>query len=145
MGAPIITGIVAANAGLLLMARLRGAAGQLVTRASLAAIAWQATDLLVGGVAGSDTFNVDASVFDSLQQTDPRWSVDGPTRPGADGAWGYNFAAKLNNGTFPPSIPSGTGLTPAEPRRYQVDVKFTGVDGSVSYVTFQVMAWPVYF
>lgn len=132
----VVSAIVTANAGLFLMGRVYGANGQAVTRASLTSISWQATDLLAGAVAGSGTFAIADVVFDQLQTQDARWTADGT---------GYNFGASLPAGTFPATTPGGPALTPASARLYQIDVKFTAADGTVSYAVFRVQAIPVYF
>lgn len=145
MNASVVTGVIAAGGDLTLMARMLGQNGQRMTQASLSAIAWQATDLAAGTIAGSGTFAIGSAIFDGLQQNDPRWTADSAVQPGIDGEWGYNFLAKLPAGTLPIQAPSGSALNVSATKTYQIDVKFTGTDGSVGYAVFQVQAIPVYF
>lgn len=135
MSVGVITSVVTANAGIVLMARVLGVAGQPVTPGSIATIAWQATDLLAGTIAGSGTFTVASSIFANLVTNDPRWTAD---------AIGYNFLGLIPAGTLPAASPGGA-LQQATPRPYQIDVKFTGADGSIGYAVYQCMALPVYF
>lgn len=141
----IITGVVMAGSGVTLIARLRGNAGQLVTQASIAAISWQASNLTTGAVAGSGTLMPAQVIYDALQQTDPRWTLDSAAQPGVDGSWGYNFLATLPASTFAPSILAAPPLTPAPASVFRIDVKFTPVSGEPFYVSFQAQAVPVFF
>ena len=129
MGLGVITGTVVQASDVSLLARIRGAAGALITQASLSAIAWQVSDLTAGVVLGSGTFAVATSVFDSLVQNDPRWTMDSQQQPGADGAFGYNFAATIAASNFPPSTLTAPAMPPATPHRLQADVHFTDAGG----------------
>lgn len=132
--------------GVTLMARLRGAAGALVTGASLSSIGYTVSDLTDGTALGSGTFTVSAVLFDSLQQGDARWSKDSAGRPGADGAWGYNFLASLAATLFPLTALAADDLLagPAPPHRVQCDVAFTPVSGQPFRVLFSWLSVPVY-
>lgn len=141
----IITGQTTGRSGVTLMARLRGAAGQPVTQASLSSITWQLSDLTAGTVAGSGTFAVASSIFDALQQADPRWQADSALVPGPDGSWGYNFLATLGAALFPVATlaPAQFGAA-AVPHLYQADVAFQPVSGERFTVSWQLNVVPVY-
>ncbi len=144
---PTGSGVVAAQSGILLLARVVGATGGAITQASITSIAWTVTDLTLGTVLATGTFTVSSSVFDSLQQNDPRWTYDSAASPGPDGAFGYNFAATLPSTVLAVSTPSPVppGYPPANlPRRVQVDVAFTPVVGAAFRVIFLLSVLPVY-
>lgn len=143
MNGRLVTGVIVAGSGATLMARLCGQSGQYVTAESIASIAWQASNLTTGQVAGSGTLTPASVLFDALQQNDPRWTVDSAQQPGSDGTFGYNFLATLPASTFA-SSPLGVALTPGPVSRYQIDVLFTPVSGEAFYAVFQATAIPVY-
>lgn len=127
----------------MLLARIVGQSGQPITQASLSSIAYTVSDLTAWLSAGTGTFTISSTVFDALQQADPRWTVDSAMNPGPDGAWGYNFAAVVPAADFP-----ATALTPdavlAAPHRYQCDVTFTPVSGEQFRVPFRWTPVPVW-
>lgn len=143
MGLGVITGQAVANQGVFLAARLRGATGVLVTQASLAAVLYTASDLTAGVQLGTGSFPIASSVFDALQQSDPRWTKDSAAYPGPDGAWGYNFAQVLPAALLPITalVP---GQPPPAPHRVQVDVTFTPVSGQPVRVVFAFTPVPVF-
>ena len=87
--APAVPG----GTGVTVLARLRGADGQLVTQASLASVTYSVADLTSGEVLGTGTVTISSAVYDDLQQGDPRWTADGVNAVGDDGEHGFNFAA----------------------------------------------------
>lgn len=139
-----LSGPVTGGSGVLLLARvLAGVAGggfDLLNQGSVTSLAYTVTNLTTGLAVGSGTLVVSASVFNSLQQTDPRWTQDSAQNPGPDGLWGYNFATTLAASLFPPASPAvGVAAT-----RYQADVAFTMVSGQPFRVSWQWNSFPVY-
>jgi hypothetical protein len=131
----IVTGVVVANSGVSLLARILGNGGRPITQASLASVAIQVTDTVTGtGVLLSES--VAATVFDSLVQNDPRWTKDTAAYPGPDGAWGYNFLATIPAAnSFGGTSLDGTGATVMN--RMQADCIVTPVSGQPFRVVFQ--------
>ena len=130
----LITGSVRALSGSTLMARIRGNNGTLLTQASVSSIVWTCTNLATAIVSASGTLVVSQSVYNDLQQADPRWTRDSADAPGPDGYFGYNFAFGLPAA----ALPQG-GV------RFQVDTVFTPTVGeqfrvSWSFVPVQVYA-----
>ena len=126
--------------GATLMARVRGAAGQLITQASLTSVAYVVTDRTTGTVGTSTALTVSAVVFNSLQQGNPRWTQDDANNLGPDGTHGYNFLATIPASAFPATTPATPDYDhtdpqvdplpiPTPPRDYQVDVIFTPTSG----------------
>lgn len=112
------------------MARVAGNAGVPITRSTLSAIQYALTDLGnplgVGVVTGGlTTLTISTVIFDSLQQSDPRWMLDSAGAPGPDGLWGYNFLATLPASLFTSS------------NRQHVDVRFVPLVGEVFYGQFE--------
>lgn len=144
MGAGIITGVGVAGSDVALFARLKGAAGQLVTRASIASIAYTVSDLTAGVVAGTGTFTPASTIFDSLQQGDARWTADSAAQLGADGLTGYNFAATIPASVFALTTlsPLPTGSTPAH--TMQIDVTFTPTAGGQFKVSWRYTPLPAF-
>lgn len=131
----VVTGVVTGPAGVSLLARLLGAAGTPVTRASLTSIGWSLADLTALAQLAAGTFAVATSVFDGLQ-TDPRWSAD---------AVGYNFLATIPAASFTlAALAAGAPGAGAAPRRYQADVLFTPASGEVFRVPFLFTMAPSY-
>jgi hypothetical protein len=122
-----ISGQVAAGSGVTILARLRGQDGSLVTQASLTSIAYSVANLTEGEVVGTGSLTVSTCVYDSLQ-TDARWTQDTASRPGPDGATGYNFAATLPASLFPETTLT-SAVARSAPPRVQVDVTFTPTSG----------------
>ncbi len=136
LNAGLTTGVVVQRSGVVLMARVLGNLGTPVTRATLSTLAWKVSDLSAGAAVGSGTFTVNGTVYDALQQNDPRWTRDSAGLPGPDGAFGYNFLATLPASTFGATPLVGRAdLIPAP--LYQADVTFTAADASVFDVPFQ--------
>jgi len=137
---------VPGKSGVTLLARLRGSDGRLVTRASLSSIAYTVSDLSAGTSLGTGTFTISTTVYDSLQQGDPRWSADSAREPGPDGSHGYNFAAELPASLFALTTLAEPGVLsgPARPGRIQADVAFTPASGQAWRVVFAWDSYPVY-
>lgn len=147
MSKSVVTGgQVPGGTGVVLMARIRGAGGQLLTRASLSSVAYTVSDLTSGATLGSGALVIASVVFDDLQQRDGRWSADGPARPGEDGEHGYNFRAQLPASVNPTRALAGEDVLAGQraPHRYQCDVLFTPVAGEVFRVPFQWQEKVVY-
>lgn len=143
----VVTAVVPGLTGVSLLARVLGQDGRPITRASLSTIGWTATDLTAGAAIATGTFTVASSVYDALQQTDPRWSKDSATSPGPDGLWGWNFLASLSatllGAATPQQVPAGWP-TPVGPRPVQVDVGFTPVSGARFTASWRLEIQPAY-
>lgn len=143
MAIGIIYGTGSGLSGVALMARVRGADGRLITRASISTIAYTVTNLTDAETAGTGTFTVSDTVFDALQQSDPRWTRDGEGNPGSDGSWGYNWAGVVPAVTFEAAAMTSAGIA-ACPPRYQIDVAFTPASGQPFRVSYVVSVGKVY-
>lgn len=118
----VITGLTVANSGVTCMGRIYGNAGTLITQASLSAITYAVTiiaedDTETDGTTG--TLTISSVVFDTLQTSDPRWSVD---------STGYNFLATIPASAF---TRANGGL------RHRVDIEFTPSSGEAFVITYQ--------
>lgn len=133
MSLGLITGIVVSGSGVTLMARILGNTGRPITRASLSSITYNVQNVTDATVEGTGTLTIASVVFDSLQQTDPRWTRDSADEPGEDGAWGYNFLATMAASLF---ADGGD--------RIQVDVKFTPASGEAFIVPFSFVPVTTY-
>lgn len=143
----VITGAaVPGQSGVTLLARVRGSDGRLITQASLSSIAYTVSDLTNGESLGTGTFTISSTVYDSLQQGDPRWSADSAARPGADGSHGYNFAGELPASLFALTTLAEPGVLtgPADPIQVQADVAFTPASGQAFRMVWSWKVWPVY-
>lgn len=128
----LITGqAIPMRSGVTLLARISGNAGVPITQATLASIQYALTDL--GSPAGVNpvtgpltALSIAGTVFDQLQQSDPRWTRDSAQAPGPDGNWGYNWATVLPAALFTSSS-----------NRMHVDVVFTPVIGEPWRVSFE--------
>lgn len=108
-----------------LLARITAGQNTLVTTGTLSTIAYWLTDLTMGTVLQSNVaLTVAAAVFNALQY-DLTWTKDGPTNPGPDGRYGYNFRA---------TVPAAQLTTPGH--RYQADVEFVTTAGAKFTVTW---------
>ena len=142
---PVITGATVARSGATIMARIRGANGQLITRASMSTIAYVVSDLTAGTTGSSSSLVVASVVFNSLQQDDPRYTQDNECNPGPDGEWGYNFMTVIPASAFAISVLDSTADDPVpEPHDYQIDVVFTPVSGEPFRVVWLVTPVNVY-
>lgn len=139
----VLTQAVPSHTGLRLLARIRGAQGQLITQASVTSITAVITDLtLEKAVAGSGFISstslvISSVVFDTVQ-TDFTWQKDGAVNPQApppfgDGAYGFNFA------WLAPAANFGTAG-----HRFRVDVKILPVGSEQFVVPFEIPTFPVY-
>jgi hypothetical protein len=129
----ILTGSVRALSDAFLMARIYGQQGQYLNQASVASIAYQVTDTTTGLSTKNGTLTVASTVYNSLQQGDPRWTMDTSAYPGVDASTGYNFAFVLPGAAIPKAV------------RYQVDVVFSLVGGGVFRVSWQFVPQGVYY
>lgn len=133
------------RSGLTLLARIRGNAGELITQASLSAIAYTVRNLTSATTIALDqALTISACIFDNLQQFDPRWDRDSQSRPGPDGAHGFNFCAVIPATNF-------TGYTVGSDAPYvvtshifQIDVCFTPTSGQKFYQSWRFSSLPVY-
>ncbi len=144
----VVTAYVPGLTGVTLLSRLVGQNGRSVTQASLSTIAWTATDLTAGAVVSTGSFVVATSIFDSLQQNDPRWVKDSKTAPGPDGQYGYNFlggplAYNLLAAATPVQVPAGWPEGAAV-RPVRVDVAFSPVGGVRFTVSWVLKIQPAY-
>lgn len=102
----LITGqSIPTRTGVTLLARIVGNAGVPITQSTLASIQYDLTDL--GSPIGVSpttgplvTLAIATVLFDSLQQSDPRWTRDSAGAPGRDGLWGYNLRCTLPASLF---------------------------------------------
>jgi len=140
MGALITGQAIPMRTGVSLFARITGNAGVPITQATLTpstGVQYALTDL--GSPAGSNPvtgaltpLTISTVIFDSLQQSDPRWTRDSAASPGADGLYGYNFRATLGASLFLSS------------NRQHVDVVFTPLIGEAFRVSFEWTPLVVY-
>lgn len=141
----IITGVVTAQSGVTLMARILGNSGRPITQASLLSITYKVRDLFDLISLGTGTFTISTTVFDDLQQGDPRWTRDSEHSPGPDFAHGYNFLATLPASLFPTAVYDVDPETGDVTRhRLQVDVTFTPVTGEPWVQPFSFQPIPTY-
>lgn len=82
------------DSSLTVMARITGNAGTNITQASLTSIKLRVFDLDDDGaeVGAEATLTISSVVYDSLQTSDPRWTVD---------STGYNFLYTIPAARFP--------------------------------------------
>lgn len=140
-----ITGTTVALSGVTLLARVRGAAGSLITQSSISTITYSVSNLTAGTTSGSTSLTVSAVVFNDLQQDDPRWTKDSASDPGIDGSYGYNFAATIPATAFAVSVLDSDASDPVPDQvRYQVDVVFTPTSGQPFRLVFKVNPVAVY-
>ena len=128
-GAGIITGIYTARSGLTLLGRVLGNNGRPITVATIASIGYNVRDLTTQTNLAVGALSPAAVLFDSLQQADPRWDKDSATRPGKDGAWGYNFLATLPAAQFATLQDVDMVNSQVNPHRCRVDLAFAPVAG----------------
>lgn len=140
----LITGqAVPGNAGVALMARIRGANGSLITQGSVSSISYSVWAILatVSGLAvpsqekASTALTVSATIYDSLQQTDQLWTKDGPNDLGVDGSWGYNFRSIL---------PASAFTVARSGDRYRADVILVPLSGEQFRMPFEWDSLRVY-
>lgn len=101
------------------------------------------TDRSGATTPGSGSLTVASVVFDSLQQSDPRWTRDNAQTPDAWGLFGYNFATELPASLFPATSTTAAAIL-AAPKEYQADVIFTPASGQAFRVVFRWTAVPVF-
>ena len=118
--AVITQATVLEDSGVVLLARVRGADGSYITQASLTSINVYSYDLngdTSTPVYSDESVTISAVVFDALQTSDARWTVD---------TTGYNVAYTM----------SATAL----PLRstYQVEMVFDPVSGDDFTIAYQI-------
>lgn len=139
----IITGVVVTKSGVSLMARCVGATGSPITQATLSSIGVTVSDITNVANLGTFTPSISASVFNSLQQSDPRWTLDSAIAPGPDGLWGYNWLYTIPATTFPLTTLTAANIT-ADPLNYQADVVWTPVSGEQFRAVFRWQVIPAF-
>lgn len=99
------------STGICVMARVYGDAGTAITQASLSGITYAVYEETNANavVVASTALTVSSVVYDALQTSDPRWTVD---------STGYNFAHALSASAFPNA------------GRFRVEYVFTPASGS---------------
>jgi hypothetical protein len=128
-----ITANTVARSGIVLLARIVGAAGAYITQATLSAIAYQVRDVDEESNGFLTPLAISTVVFDALQ-TGGAWDKD---------TTGYNFAATIpaSEFTFDPDLaPDGT----PKPRRFRVDVRFTPTSGEQFVVPWDLTVLPTW-
>jgi len=131
----ITAAAVPANAGVLLMARIRSIAGVLLTQGSVSSASYSVYDVDAGTTLVSSTaLTVSSVVYNGLQYN-ATWRHDSPTSPGDDGAYGYNFAMTLPASAIPVAS-SG--------HKIQVDVVITPTSGQQLRIPFVLQTVKVY-
>jgi hypothetical protein len=120
-----------------LLARILGNAGNPITQSDITSIAWTARDLNTGVTISTGTFTVATSVYNSLQQSDGRWTVDSQYAPGHDRRWGYNFAGTVPAATFANLFDVDPLTFRVTLHRVQVTVAFTPASGEPFRQAFQ--------
>ena len=134
----LVTGHVVARSGAYLMARIRGANGQLIKKSSISTITYVVSNLTAGTTGSATSLTVASVVFNALQTPtlDPRWTKD---------ATGYNFAFSINATDTSVSTLDSTLDDPVPERnRYRVDCVFTPTSGQAWRVPFEFLSLNVY-
>jgi hypothetical protein len=99
--ASIITGTCTGKSGVWIAARILGNLGIPAVQADLASITYTVQDLTTQKQIGTGTLTVANVMYNSLVQSDARWTVDSQWAPNAsDRQWGYNFAATIPAADF---------------------------------------------
>jgi hypothetical protein len=115
----ITKAIVIENSCATLLARIRAEDGSYPVQADISTVTCKVFDLDTSTeISPAPTFTAASTVFDTLQTSDPRWTVD---------ATGFNFAAKLAGSNFPEGDTT-----------YQVEIKITPVSGNAFYVVYDL-------
>ena len=139
-----VTGLTVANSGVTLMARVLGANGSPITRASLSSLTYSVRDLTEGiTTVAATALTINDVVYDNLQN-DPRWSIDSADNPGEDGKWGYNVLTTLGATLFSDFDVESTGLHRITPHLWQASLIFTPTTGAKWHVPFQFEALPTW-
>lgn len=140
----VVTGVGVCNSGVTVMARIMGNVGTPITQATLSGITYTVRDITAQTTVAQDVaLTISQVVWDSLQQADPRWDLDDADNLGADGRYGYNFAATIPAAKFASyTVDSDTGNV--TPHRYQIDIEFTPASGERFVQAFQFLGVPTY-
>ena len=143
---PLTGGPTPGKTGVTLLARVRMANGQLLTQASLSSIAYTVSDLTNGSSLGTGTFTVSSTVYDDLQQYDPRWQADSAGEPGDDGEFGFNFAGALPATLFALTTLAAPGVLTGFNAGIvvQADVAFTPASGQQWRISWRWRVLPAY-
>lgn len=139
-----ITGTVVGGSGVALMARVLGSNARPITQASISSVTYAIRDLTDAETDSTGTLTVGSVVFNDLQQYDPRWSKDSASKPGADGAWGYNFLAEFSSTLFNDYDVETESPYVVTPHTYRIDVRFQPVSGQPFVVPFEFTPIPTY-
>lgn len=130
----IITGVTIYGSAWTCMGRILGNLGTIITQASLSSITYTVRDMTLATTTTAAGVTISTSVFDSLQQNNPRWSKDNANHLGYDGRHGYNFLFVVPASRFTvfdvgaAAIPSA--LEPRViPHLFQVDFRFVPQSG----------------
>ena len=100
------------DGGYTVLARILGHDGSAITRSDVSSIAWTVAEITVPDtVVASGTLTVSDVVYDALQTSDARWSLD---------TTGFNFAAAMAAST----VPNGNKV-------YRLRFTFTPTTGEV--------------
>jgi len=145
----VVTGVGILRSGITLLARIRGQDGRLITQASLSSITFTVRDVTTSTtITSAQALTISSVIFDSLQQSDPRWDKDDADNLGSDGSHGYNFRATIPASNFTAVDVDSDPVPPAPDRvtahRFQCDVKFTPASGEAFFQPFSFTGIPVY-
>ena len=113
------------DSGATCMARVVGQAGTAVTQASLTSIAYKVFDLdgaTPDTATATGTLTVATAVYDTLQTSDSRWTVD---------TTGWNFLD---------TVAAASANLPTGDHRYRVEYVFTPASGQTFRVVFELYA-----
>lgn len=142
-----ITGIVVANSGVTLLARIYGQAGTLITQATISTIQYSVRDLseAVTTTALTTLGSPSSLIYNDLQQNDPRWNLDSADNPHPDdGRWGYNFLATLGASLFTDFDVQDEAPFTVVPHRWAVSVVLTPVSGAKFHIPYAFTAHPTW-
>lgn len=143
------TGLIVANSGVTLLARILGQNGNPITVASLSTIQYAIRNLTLGTTptALTSAGTVASLVSNDLVQNDPRWSIDSADNPGEDGRWGRNFlltlAASLFTSARTFTVESAAPYR-VTPYHLQVSVVFTPVSGEQWHIPYPFLSYPTW-
>lgn len=140
----VVTGVGVLRSGVTLMARVLGNAGTPITQASLSTLTYTIRDLTAGTtITSAQSLTIASVIYDSLQQSDPRWTKDDADNLGPDDRHGYNLLAVIPASHFTAvDVDSDTKQITAH--RYRVDLLFTPVTGQAWIQPFEFTAVPTW-
>jgi len=140
----LIRGVVTAQSGVTLMARVLGYNGEPITKVSITSIAYSVRLKNTATTTATGTLTVNDVVYNDLQQQDATWQVDDVDNPGTDARWGYNFRATLAATLFAAFAVDTASPYEVTPYTYQVDVEFTPASGQPFVVAFEITNIPTW-